>query len=100
VKPLDSTRYALTWQEPDAEPLRYVLRTQVGEGPLALLQLREFTMPERVFKVETNVTAAAAPPFDTIRRGHWCPVCLKLDRISSRRSKARHLYRNSGDTTF
>jgi type VI secretion system protein ImpL len=100
VKPLDSTRYALTWQEPDAEPLRYVLRTQVGEGPLALLQLRGFTMPERVFKVKTNATAAAAPPFDTIRRGHWCPVCLKLDRISSRRSKARHLYRNSGDTTF
>ncbi|CAE6741937.1 ImcF-related family protein [Paraburkholderia haematera] len=49
VKPLDSTRYQLTWDQPDAAPLRYVLRTQVGAGPLDLLKLRGFRMPERIF---------------------------------------------------
>nr|WP_240669200.1 type VI secretion IcmF C-terminal domain-containing protein [Dyella sp. M7H15-1] len=39
VKPLDSTRYELVWKQPDAESLRYVLRTQVGAGPLDLLEL-------------------------------------------------------------
>jgi len=51
VKPLDSTRYELTWDQPDAAPLRYVLRTQVGAGPLDLLKLRGFRMPERIFTV-------------------------------------------------
>ena len=49
IRPLDSTRYELTWDQPDAAPLRYVLRTQVGSGPLDLLKLRGFRMPERVF---------------------------------------------------
>ncbi|ANB77083.1 type VI secretion protein VasK [Paraburkholderia phytofirmans OLGA172] len=49
IKPLDSTRYELTWNQPDAAPLRYVLRTQVGAGPLDLLKLRGFRMPERIF---------------------------------------------------
>ncbi|WP_158545058.1 ImcF-related family protein [Dyella monticola] len=49
VKPLDSTRYELTWVQPDAEPLRYVLRTHVGDGPLDLLKLRGFKLPERIF---------------------------------------------------
>ncbi len=51
VKPLDSTRYQLTWNAPNDEPLRYVLRTQVGAGPLDLLKLRGFRMPERIFVV-------------------------------------------------
>ncbi|MGU7770646.1 ImcF-related family protein [Burkholderia sp. MR1-5-21] len=51
VKSLDSTRYQLTWNASNGEPLRYVLRTQVGAGPLDLLKLRGFRMPERIFVV-------------------------------------------------
>ncbi len=49
VKPLDSTRYELAWSQPDADTLRYVLRTQLGAGPLDLLKLRGFKLPERIF---------------------------------------------------
>ncbi|WP_341316949.1 ImcF-related family protein [Paraburkholderia sp. IMGN_8] len=68
VRPLDDTRYELVWNAgtgseaakaasatagdtPDgtAAPLRYVLRTQAGAGPLELLRLRGFRMPERIF---------------------------------------------------
>jgi type VI secretion system protein ImpL len=68
VKPLDDSRYELTWQAgasrddpaspsatsgdtPDGSttPLRYVLRTQAGAGPLDLLQLRGWRMPPRIF---------------------------------------------------
>ncbi|WP_175755057.1 ImcF-related family protein [Burkholderia ambifaria] len=50
VKPLDSTRYRLTWNA-DGVPLVYVLRTQLGAGPLELLKLRGFRMAERIFVV-------------------------------------------------
>ncbi|HEY4353609.1 MAG TPA: ImcF-related family protein [Paraburkholderia sp.] len=68
IKPLDATRYELVWNaEVDSEagkaasatsgdgadgkvaPLRYVLRAQMGAGPLDLLKLRGFRMPERIF---------------------------------------------------
>ncbi|GAB3629580.1 type VI secretion protein VasK [Pandoraea terrae] len=52
VMPLDSTRYELTWNDAGGEPLRYVLRTQIADGPLALLKLRGFQMPERIFIVD------------------------------------------------
>ncbi|CAB3762702.1 ImcF-related family protein [Paraburkholderia humisilvae] len=60
IKPLDSTRYELTWDQPDAAPLCYVLRTQLGEGPLELLKLRGFRMPERIFMVGKAGNALAA----------------------------------------
>jgi type VI secretion system protein ImpL len=69
IKPLDSTRYELTWNEPNAAPLRYVMRTQVGAGPLALLKLRGFRMPERIFSVGKDagaLAAAALPPLPPI----------------------------------
>jgi len=62
IKPLDSTRYELTWNQPDAAPLRYVLRTQVGAGPINLLKLRGFRMPERVFVVGKAANAVVLPP--------------------------------------
>ena len=62
VKPLDSTRYELTWDQPDAAPLRYVLRTQVGAGPLDLLKLRGFRMPERIFTVGKAGAVPMLPP--------------------------------------
>ncbi|OJA91764.1 type VI secretion protein VasK [Burkholderia ubonensis] len=61
VKPLDSTRYQLTWNAPTDEPLRYVLRAQVGAGPLDLLKLRGFRMPERIFAVDKAGAMSAFP---------------------------------------
>lgn len=71
VKPLDDTRYELVWNggasADDAQaasatgvttaatngetaaPLRYLMRVQAGAGPLDLLRLRGFRMPERIF---------------------------------------------------
>ncbi|MGF6374210.1 type VI secretion system protein ImpL [Paraburkholderia sp. RAU6.4a] len=62
VKQLDSTRYQLTWNDANGDPLRYVLRTQVGAGPLELLKLRGFQMPERIFVVGKAGAAAMLPP--------------------------------------
>ncbi|CAM2170789.1 type VI secretion system protein ImpL [Paraburkholderia sacchari] len=41
-------------------PLRYVIRTDVGRGPLELLALRGFTLPSRIF-VERAAPGAKAP---------------------------------------
>jgi type VI secretion system protein ImpL len=60
VKPLDSTRYQLTWNAAHGEPLSYVLRTQLGAGPLELLKLRGFRMPERIFIPQGNPSGKAA----------------------------------------
>ncbi|WP_237179739.1 ImcF-related family protein [Paraburkholderia sacchari] len=65
VKPLDDSRFELVWNgaaasgdtkaasatagSDTASPLRYLLRVQAGAGPLDLLRLRGFTMPERIF---------------------------------------------------
>jgi type VI secretion system protein ImpL len=62
VKQLDSTRYQLTWNEATDDPLRYVLRTQVGAGPLELLKLRGFQMPARIFVVGRDGVAPMLPP--------------------------------------
>lgn len=62
VRPLDSTRYELTWQDPGSERLHYVLRTHAGAGPLDLLRLRGFRMPERIFIVG-NTAALPCQPF-------------------------------------
>ncbi|SDR11200.1 ImcF-related family protein [Paraburkholderia tuberum] len=62
VKQLDSTRYQLTWNDANGEPLRYLLRTQVGAGPLELLKLRGFQMPERIFVVGKAGAAPMLPP--------------------------------------
>ena len=44
-----SSSWQLTWQAPDGRPLNYILRTEAGEGPLALLKLRNFTLPADIF---------------------------------------------------
>jgi type VI secretion system protein ImpL len=62
VKQLDSARYQLTWNEKEGDPLRYVMRTQVGQGPLELLKLRGFRMPERIFVVGKGGIAPMLPP--------------------------------------
>ncbi|MDF7681813.1 ImcF-related family protein [Enterobacteriaceae bacterium ESL0689] len=43
--------YRLSWHAPDGRSLNYTLRTEAGEGPLALLKLRHFRLPETIFSV-------------------------------------------------
>jgi type VI secretion system protein ImpL len=49
VTPLDTSRTQLVWSTPDGDPLKVILRSELGEGPLALLQLRNFRLPEQIF---------------------------------------------------
>jgi type VI secretion system protein ImpL len=64
---------ALTTQEPlegapliMKHPLSYLIRTDVGKGPLELLALRGFTLPSRIFIDRSDRAAklpvAAGPP--------------------------------------
>lgn len=41
--------YSLSWKAQDGRTLNYTLRTEAGEGPLALLKLRNFRLPETIF---------------------------------------------------
>lgn len=41
--------YSLSWKAPDGRMLNYTLRTEAGEGPLVLLKLRNFRLPETIF---------------------------------------------------
>ncbi|WP_250525457.1 ImcF-related family protein [Caballeronia sp. GAWG2-1] len=61
VKPLDSTSYALTFNQDSGFPLHYDLKAQVGAGPLDLLKLRGFKMPQRVFIVGKGGVVAGTP---------------------------------------
>ncbi|MGR3906606.1 ImcF-related family protein [Burkholderia sp. SR8] len=62
MKQLDSTRFQLTWNIANGEPLSYVMRTQIGAGPLELLRLRGFRMPERIFIVGKAGVTPVLPP--------------------------------------
>lgn len=46
-----NSSFNLTWKAPDGKSLNYTLRTEAGEGPLALLKLRNFTLPAQIFSV-------------------------------------------------
>ena len=48
--------YSLSWKAQDGRMLNYTLRTEAGEGPLVLLKLRNFRLPETIFR-----TAGVAP---------------------------------------
>lgn len=48
--------YSLHWKAQDGRSLNYTLRTEAGEGPLALLKLRKFRLPDAIFS-----TTSAAP---------------------------------------
>lgn len=41
--------YTLAWQTKNGHTLPFMLRTEMGEGPLALLKLRNFVLPEKIF---------------------------------------------------
>jgi type VI secretion system protein ImpL len=60
VTPLDDgrSRYRLVVEAPDGLGLTWHLRTELGAGPLALLQLRGFRLPARIFLEEGGVAPA------------------------------------------
>ena len=51
ITPLDSSRTRLVWITPDGNPLKFIMRSELGDGPLALLKLRGFSLPDDVFTV-------------------------------------------------
>ena len=55
--PGTGSSWSLSWQAQDGRPLNYTLRTEAGEGPLALLKLRNFSLPEAIFSVNASVAA-------------------------------------------
>lgn len=68
VKALDDsdTLFELVLNTPDQLPLTWHLRTELGNGPLALLQLRSFTLPGNIFDtgVGRGNPYAVADPFE------------------------------------
>ncbi len=49
-----NSSWHLAWSAPDGRALNYTLRTEAGEGPLALLKLRHFSLPDTIFSVNTS----------------------------------------------
>ncbi|WP_152084380.1 ImcF-related family protein [Enterobacter oligotrophicus] len=62
--PGTGSSWSLRWQAPDGRPLNYTLRTEAGEGPLALLKLRDFTLPETIFSISVPATDPRAAEDD------------------------------------
>ncbi|MES3577316.1 ImcF-related family protein [Enterobacter cloacae] len=62
VYPGVGSSYSLSWKAQDGRTLNYTLRTEAGEGPLALLKLRNFRLPETIFSttVASDQVASAA----------------------------------------
>ncbi|MDK1184813.1 ImcF-related family protein [Cronobacter turicensis] len=52
ITPIDSSRIQLVWLTPDGSPLKFIMRTEMGDGPLALLKLQDFHLPETIFNTE------------------------------------------------
>jgi len=46
------THFRIVLKAPDSLPLTWHLRTELGKGPLALLSLRDFKLPSRIFLAE------------------------------------------------
>ena len=51
---LDRSQWMLSFNAPDGRTLQWVLRSQLGKGPLALLTLRNFSLPEQIFSVDSH----------------------------------------------
>jgi type VI secretion system protein ImpL len=56
---LDRSQWMVSFTAPDDSTLQWVLRSQLGRGPLALLALRGFTLPDQIFSVDSAATAQA-----------------------------------------
>ncbi|CNK88719.1 ImcF domain-containing protein [Yersinia enterocolitica] len=55
--PLDSGRTQLVWATQEGNPLKFILRSELADGPLALLKLRGFRLPESIFNVESGAVS-------------------------------------------
>lgn len=56
---IDRSRWMMTFTAPDGCKLQWVLRSQLGNGPLALLELRGFTLPDQIFSVDSAAAVQA-----------------------------------------
>ncbi|UUR74721.1 type VI secretion protein VasK [Enterobacter asburiae] len=56
---LDRSQWMVSYTAQDGRTLQWVLRSQLGRGPLALLELRGFTLPDQIFSVDSAATAQA-----------------------------------------
>ncbi|PSN08002.1 ImcF-related family protein [Siccibacter turicensis] len=56
---IDRSQWMMSFTTPDGRTLQWVLRSQLGKGPLALLDLRGFTLPYQIFSVDSEATAQA-----------------------------------------
>lgn len=54
ITPLDSSRTQLVWITPDGNPLKFIMRSELGDGPLALLKLQGFRLPDSIFSVSAD----------------------------------------------
>lgn len=54
----------MSFDAPDGRTLQWVLRSQLGRGPLALLALRDFRLPDQIFTVDPLATAQALDTSD------------------------------------
>ncbi|MGV3346803.1 ImcF-related family protein [Enterobacteriaceae bacterium LUAb1] len=52
--------YSLRWKAQDGRTLSYTLRTEAGEGPLVLLKLRHFRLPEVIFSTSDAIPSDPA----------------------------------------
>lgn len=57
--PLDRSQWMMSFTAPDGRTLQWVLRSQLGSGPLALLALRGLTLPDQIFTVDAAESAQA-----------------------------------------
>ncbi|MGG6102406.1 type VI secretion IcmF C-terminal domain-containing protein, partial [Pantoea allii] len=57
---LDRSQWMMSFNAPDGRTLQWVLRSQLGKGPLALLELRGVTLPDQIFSVDSAVMAQTA----------------------------------------
>lgn len=63
LTPLDSSRTQLVWITQDGNPLKFIMRSELGDGPLSLLKLQGFSLPETIFAVGPD--AASNAPIST-----------------------------------
>lgn len=56
---LDRSQWMMSFSAPDGRTLQWVLRSQLGKGPLAMLELRGFTLPDQIFSVDASATSQA-----------------------------------------
>ncbi|SSL97018.1 type VI secretion protein VasK [Klebsiella variicola] len=56
---LERSQWMMSFTAPDGRTLQWVLRSQLGSGPLVLLALRGLTLPDQIFTVDAAESAQA-----------------------------------------